>query len=158
MEYALKNVKTFKGMEGCGGFNASLYKDGKKVADVVDDDSGGPILFHFTERNDREDYTSFVSERTYFCNYSKERVSHNVDTYTATMVSVFLLKKRITIALKKNKMVFFHDGNMLAVEKDENHLQKQQEYLGKRYHGAVFLTQENQENLDEFCRNVIDAA
>ena len=32
--YELKNVKTFRGMEGCGGFTATLYKDGKKIGEV----------------------------------------------------------------------------------------------------------------------------
>jgi len=40
--WTVKGVKTFTGMEG-PGFNASLYFSGKKVADVIDDASGGPI-------------------------------------------------------------------------------------------------------------------
>lgn len=154
MEYALKNVKTFKGMEGAGGFNANLYKDNKKVAEVIDDDSGGPILFHFDDSAEREAYTSFVSKLTYFCNYSKELVAHNVDTYTARMVDAFLLKKQLTRVMK-NKVVFLHNGEMSSVRKDERYPQKQQEFLKKKYHGAVFLTTEN---FDEFCRNAIDAA
>lgn len=40
--YTVKGVKTFVGMEG-HGYNASLYRDGKLVAFVIDDASGGPL-------------------------------------------------------------------------------------------------------------------
>jgi hypothetical protein len=38
----LKNVKTFRGMEGYG-LNATLYVDGIKTAFVIDDANGGPV-------------------------------------------------------------------------------------------------------------------
>lgn len=40
--YAVKGIKTFVGMEG-HGYNATLYRDGKPVAFVIDDASGGPL-------------------------------------------------------------------------------------------------------------------
>ena len=46
-EYSLKNVKTFKGMEEMGGFNADLYRGKKKVVGVINDDSGGETMFHW---------------------------------------------------------------------------------------------------------------
>lgn len=42
MAYAVKGVKTFRGREG-EGYNATLYRDGKKVAFVTDDASGGQL-------------------------------------------------------------------------------------------------------------------
>lgn len=42
----LKNVKSFLGMEG-HGFNAGLYFNGQKVALVIDDASGGPIMYQW---------------------------------------------------------------------------------------------------------------
>lgn len=46
--YTLKSVKTFIGREG-HGFNAVLCRDGKPVADVLDDASGGPVDFHWRD-------------------------------------------------------------------------------------------------------------
>lgn len=46
--YTLKSVKTFIGREG-HGFNAVLCRDGKPVADVRDDASGGPVDFHWRD-------------------------------------------------------------------------------------------------------------
>lgn len=46
--YEVKNVKTFQGMEGTG-FNASLYRNGKKVALVIDDAHGGDFQFQWDD-------------------------------------------------------------------------------------------------------------
>lgn len=40
MSYEVKNVKTFVGMEG-KGYNATLYRDGVKIAFVIDEGNGG---------------------------------------------------------------------------------------------------------------------
>jgi hypothetical protein len=44
--YSVRNVKTFTGMEG-PGFNATLCRDGKPVAMVIDDASGGCFDFQW---------------------------------------------------------------------------------------------------------------
>jgi hypothetical protein len=38
--YEIKGVKTFRGMEG-EGFNATLYREGKKVCFIIDEANGG---------------------------------------------------------------------------------------------------------------------
>lgn len=45
-DWTLKNVKNFEGMEGYG-FNASLYHGTKRIAKVIDDASGGEIMFYW---------------------------------------------------------------------------------------------------------------
>ncbi len=47
--YEVKNVKTFVGMEG-EGFNASLYKDGVRIAFVMDEATGGPYSYQWDDR------------------------------------------------------------------------------------------------------------
>ena len=42
MNYEVKNVKSFRGHEG-HGYNASLYRDGNKVALIIDDANGGEV-------------------------------------------------------------------------------------------------------------------
>lgn len=49
--YTVKGVKSFIGNEG-HGFNATLYRDGKAVAFVYDDASGGPVAFEWKDRAD----------------------------------------------------------------------------------------------------------
>lgn len=47
-EYEIKGIKTFTGMEG-GGYNATLYRRGKKVAVCIDDASGGPLQMEWVD-------------------------------------------------------------------------------------------------------------
>ena len=42
--YSVRNIKTFRGMEG-SGVNSTLYKDGKKACTVDDEGSGGCLLW-----------------------------------------------------------------------------------------------------------------
>lgn len=48
-QYSLKGVKTFRGMDG-HGLNATLCRDGKAVAFLVDEGSGGMLYFDWTDR------------------------------------------------------------------------------------------------------------
>lgn len=52
MNYTVKNVKTFRGREG-QGFNATLYVDGRKIAEVDDSANGGCYRWWWvdTEKN-----------------------------------------------------------------------------------------------------------
>lgn len=49
--YTVKGIKTFRGMEG-QGFNATLCRDGRPVAFVYDDASGGEISIEWKNRGD----------------------------------------------------------------------------------------------------------
>ncbi len=40
-KYEVRGIRTFQGREGCGGFNATLYREGKKVAFIINEDDGG---------------------------------------------------------------------------------------------------------------------
>ncbi|MFA5702922.1 MAG: hypothetical protein WC982_05315 [Advenella sp.] len=57
--WTVDKLKEFKGMEG-SGYNADLYRDGVKVAEVIDDASGGPLMIQWldkaTETFDTVDY------------------------------------------------------------------------------------------------------
>ena len=50
MHYEVKNVKSFRGMEG-HGYNASLYRDGNKVALIMDEGNGGEVSAEWVDRN-----------------------------------------------------------------------------------------------------------
>ncbi len=49
--YTVKGIKSFQGEEGYG-FNATLYRDGKKVATVSDYAHGGPLDIRFTNEDE----------------------------------------------------------------------------------------------------------
>jgi len=48
-EYTLKNIKTWKGHDGQEAYQASLYRDGKRVGTVTDDAWGGPLQVDFND-------------------------------------------------------------------------------------------------------------
>jgi len=48
MGYAVKNVKSFQGREGIG-YECSLYRDGKRVATVVNTANGGETDFYWKD-------------------------------------------------------------------------------------------------------------
>jgi hypothetical protein len=47
-KYSVRNIKTFRGMEG-KGFNATLYRNNTKVALVIDDANGGDYMFEWCD-------------------------------------------------------------------------------------------------------------
>lgn len=49
--YTVKGIKIFVGNEG-QGFNATLYRDGRAVAFVYDDASGGDVVFEWKDQAD----------------------------------------------------------------------------------------------------------
>jgi len=50
MKYEVKAVKGFMGSD-CPGYNATLYRDGVKVALVINEGSGGEELVEWVDRN-----------------------------------------------------------------------------------------------------------
>ncbi|MEI7436000.1 MAG: hypothetical protein WCL16_04230 [bacterium] len=48
-KYTVKAIKSFMGMD-CPGFNATLCMDGKKIAEVINDGSGGETRFNWEDR------------------------------------------------------------------------------------------------------------
>jgi len=47
--YSIKGLKRFVGMEGEGGFNVTLCRNGSPVAFVVNDDCGGDYLWKWKD-------------------------------------------------------------------------------------------------------------
>ena len=55
--YHVEEVESFTGRQGYG-FSAVLYRDGKRVARVIDEGNGGPILFYWCDnRTNGEEVT-----------------------------------------------------------------------------------------------------
>lgn len=48
MSYEVKNLKTFMGMD-CPGYNATIYRDGVKVAFVIEEGNGGPLNIRWAD-------------------------------------------------------------------------------------------------------------
>ena len=48
--YTIKSIKTWTGHEGMGGFSATIYKNGKKIGTVLNNDDGGPNYWRFLDQ------------------------------------------------------------------------------------------------------------
>ena len=71
MNFSVKNIKSFNGREGVG-YSATLYLDGKKFAEILDDANGGEVDVHCF---DYHSHTK-VTIKTYI---DKEGVQHTWD-------------------------------------------------------------------------------
>ncbi len=62
-KYAVAKIKTFRGMEG-SGLNADLLRDGKKVAEILDEGSGGPVSYDWVDGHhdtpEQEKFMAFI--------------------------------------------------------------------------------------------------
>ena len=58
--YTIGKIKTFSGMQGYG-YNAILYCDGKRIADAIDDASGGPLNLRFNDPEQERRLRDYVA-------------------------------------------------------------------------------------------------
>ena len=105
-KYAVKNVKTWVGREG-GAYQASLYRNDKKVGTVTDDARGGEIKYCCC--NDKE--TQLLELESKKIKNSGTYINLNVQMFVACLVDEFeeikwirkQCKKNIVFTLKSNK-------------------------------------------------------
>jgi hypothetical protein len=95
--YTVKNVKSFLGQEG-PGFNATLYKDGVSVAAIIDDASGGPVIFQWHNKADGQ-----------FTDVELEGIVYS-------LVNDTLRLKKIKLIMSKNIAFIGADGKLYATK------------------------------------------
>ena len=94
MSYEIKNLKTFNGREG-KGYNANLFRDGKKVAELIDSGDGGEavvreVVFGEVKRIEQEISGKFIDLGEEFQNM---KVPMDVSSYLSQLVEEFEMKK-----------------------------------------------------------------
>ena len=130
MNYEVKNVKGFMG-EDCPGYNATLYRDGQKVALVIDSGNGGEVDFQWVDwkathvdinwkNDDGKDVTfkgtpeealfhSVIVGQKWFWE-GKEMGQKSTASYMAEMVGAFENDRRFK-RLCKNQTLFHVKGD-----------------------------------------------
>lgn len=113
-KYTIKNLKTFIGHEG-HGYNADLYRDGKKVAFLIDAADGGELTIHWADmskprveglcrRWDGELYpckmtveekilNDHIRDITHQCPFQGIQVPMTVDSFCAHLVDALEMDK-----------------------------------------------------------------
>ena len=122
MDYKVKNVKTFMGTEG-HGFNASLYRDGKKVAFIIDSAQGGCYDFQWTDwKEPKVNIINHKGKPYTFLGTPEEKILYKlveklpktkseifpdgmketIDGFVAKIIDDFELKQKLKRACKKS--------------------------------------------------------
>lgn len=119
--YTVKGVKSFIGRQG-HGFNASLYKDGKKIAFVIDNANGGMLDFQWekgcqAEEKLLEDYCATLPKWTSASigMDDGDTTEHATDPefFMAGLVGEYIDKQGLARQLKKKVIMISDEGRVL---------------------------------------------
>lgn len=158
MTYSIKGLKTFSGMEG-QGLNATLLRDGKPVAFVLDEGYGGEMRFDFRNpgqspasykatstkqaRKEEQAFQSFATHWLEECGDSEERKligspSFVREVFVGSLVDAELNRRRFD-RLSKKKTLFRlkgskpHEWRTISVPYGPS----VQAFLDKKYPGQI---------------------
>ena len=104
--YTVRNVKCFRGLEG-EGFNATLYRDGRRIAFLIDDASGGEIRIQWTDPHTRD--TEEVRLLEFLKTLPREQsegIEYSVDPgiFVAALVDETATEKRLRRIFRKQTL------------------------------------------------------
>lgn len=130
--YEVKGVKSFVGMEGYG-FNATLYKDGKKVAFVIDDANGGCYNFQFESAELEKEFFAYVKTLPAL-DFQGTKLDMDGDLYVGGLVEQYETQKKLRSWCKK-KTVFTLKGDAEGEYRTLANVfgEKIRAYIEKRY-------------------------
>lgn len=126
--YTVRKLKSFIGMEGYG-FNADLYRDGKKVAFVIDDASGGCLDIQWVGGHKSEEAAKLreyvKSLPTFKLNGVEANVEVDEDLFIGELVNDAFLVKDLRSKMK-GKVLFIipSSGDMYTVKHAQGDLLK----------------------------------
>jgi len=105
MSYSIKNLKTMQGMEGVA-YSCTLYRDGVKVAECIQDGRGGCTHFRFINEDERKALDAFCAALPHESSeYDSELYAVDADMYVARLADEFEMNKKLRSWCKK-KTVF----------------------------------------------------
>ena len=114
--YTVTGIKSFRGREGYG-FNATLHRDGRKVAFVIDQADGGECRYEWLAK-DRTQAAADEQALTDYCatlpptEFAGHTLAMNTDMLLSELVESAENAQRIARALKKH-VVFVDEGTLL---------------------------------------------
>lgn len=120
--YSVKGLKFFRGIEG-RGFNATLYRDNKRLGTIIDDAHGGPLMVELSheDRQALNDYVHSLPDVT--CSFidpdtgKPAIVKPSVDLFLSNLVNLTDMLNRIRKLLKKpNMLVVLDKGEVYRIE------------------------------------------
>ena len=157
-KYSVSKIKTFTGMEG-RGYNATLLRDGKAVADFRDDATGGPVWFDWLDRDAKatvktvnhkdepHEYAGTVEEAAFvaYCltlpkwTYADMTAFQSPDMVVDNLLNAAEVEKSLK-RMFKTKLVFVNDGKEFSYgAKDKRDPLTLVDELKRKYPKAIIL-------------------
>ena len=129
--YSVRNVKTFIGMEG-PGFNATLCRDGKPVAFVIDDANGGCFHFQWTSPPEGTALEA-ICKQIPPTDFEGLSIAYSPDRFLSQLVDDYENDKRLRRIAKK-KTLFRIKGDDPDEWRTLNVVgEKARQYLARKY-------------------------
>lgn len=111
--YSVKGVKNFRGNEGYG-FNATLYKDGKAIAFVIDDANGGCYSYEWKDKDAEAALDAYVKTLPKVHDFGME-LTVDADWFVSDLVEDYNLEKDAA-KMVKGKVAMLKDGKIYTVK------------------------------------------
>ena len=102
MKYEIKKLKTFKGMEG-GGYNCDLYRDGIKVAEIIQSGDGGETNIQWTVKGEADKLREHTKDMYYppeLLDCKERPLKMGMDGFIEELVIQFEVNKKLARAVK----------------------------------------------------------
>lgn len=137
--YNVKGIKSFEGIEGLG-FNATLYKDNKKIAFVIDEGCGGEPIFHFFERNgeyrgdkDEKELRAYVATLPRV-KFDDHELTMDIGWFVTELVNQYEVDKKYKVKCKNHTCFKLQgDSEEQFWSVNRPYSPKVKEYLKKKY-------------------------
>ena len=97
-QFTIKNVKTWSTDDG-GGYQFSLYVDGKKFALVTNDGWGGPVDVKCIFASQLDSLVKYVSQ--FKVEYQGQTYDKNLDIFMDELLNEYEMNKKLQRAKKK---------------------------------------------------------
>lgn len=111
--YSVKGVKNFRGNEGYG-FNATLYKDGKAIAFVIDDANGGIYSYEWKDKAAEAVLEAYVKTLPTVHEHGMD-LTIDMDWFVSDLVEDFNIEKDAA-KMVKGKVAMLKDGKIYTVK------------------------------------------
>jgi hypothetical protein len=159
-KYTLKGVKFSMCHEGNpkGAWEATLYKDGKRIGHVVNDGSGGCLNYPDLEHKDEMDIYAWCKEHApkWWCKFSKKWMENCDEVYFRHLVTLFEFTKELKRKCKSKTLVVLPDHQDGQWEQWSSPLDDgMREHLAKEYAGVdIFIINEHLDDIEGVYKRV----
>jgi hypothetical protein len=102
-DYQIKNVKSFMGMD-FPGYNLSLYKGKTKIAEVINDGSGGMTEFRYTNQEVKKEFETMLKSLPEYDDDFGEKSVIDEEVFVYILLNEYEIEKKLKRECKKKTL------------------------------------------------------